>query len=149
MKTTGVMPRIVHGCIVGAASFIALGALCSDSPTDFGDNSNCEVIFTTEGQGSNPSTAIKVINRMDRGLAVGVGSSGPGQPIVSVGADMNPETCELYGLFPGLYEVTLQQCEQDEPGSSECTALIGRLVTLDIDLAEDEIETVDVTFSTF
>jgi len=62
---------------------------------------------------------------------------------------MNPETCELYGLFPGLYEVTLQQCDQDEPGSSECTRLIGQLVTRQIDLTEDETETIDVTFSMF
>jgi hypothetical protein len=129
MKTIGVMPRIVRYCIVTFAAVAAVGFLCSDSPTDFGDNSNCEVIFTTAEQGQNPTTAIKVINRMDRGLAVTVGSAGPGRPIVSVGADMNPETCELYGLFPGLYEVTLQQCDQDEPGSSECTTLIGQLVT--------------------
>ncbi len=149
MRTIGVMPRIVRYCVVGFAAVATVGALCSDSPTDFGNNSNCEVIFTTAGQGSNPTTAIKVINRMDRGLAVGVGSSGPGQPIVSVGADMSPNTCELYGLFPGLYEVTLQQCEQDEPGSSECTTEFGPLVTRRIDLAEDETETIDVTLSTF
>jgi hypothetical protein len=92
---------------------------------------------------------IKVINRLDGGLSVGVGSAGPGQPIVSVGADMNPNTCELYGLFPGIYEVTLQQCEQDEPGSSECTTLFGTLITRQIDLAEDETETIEVTLSIF
>lgn len=149
MRTTSVMSRIVQCCIVGLVAFFAVGAGCTDSPTDFGDNSNCEVIFTTAGQGSNPTTVIKVINRMDRGLAVGVGSSGPGQPIVSVGADMSPNTCELYGLFPGLYEVTLQQCDQDDAGSSECTTLVGQLVTQEVDVAEDETETIDVTFSTF
>lgn len=117
--------------------------------TDFTDNSNCELIFTTAGQGSNPTTAIKVINRLDGGLAVGVGSAGPGQPIVSVGADMSPNTCEIYGLFPGLYEVTLQQCNQDEPGSSECSSELGPLVERQIDLMEGETETIEVTSAFF
>jgi len=149
MKTTGVVPRIVSYCMLGIGAATAVSVACSSLPTDFDNNSNCEVIFTTAGQGSNPTTVIKVINRLDGGLQVIVGSAGPGQPIVSVGADMNPNSCELYGLFPGLYEVTLQQCDQDDPGSSECTTVFGTPVVRQVDLAEDETETIEVTTSIF
>jgi len=142
--TVGLIRTMTLAITVTGIAACGLGGI-----TDFTDNSNCELIFTTAAQGSNPTTAIKVINRLDGGLAVGVGSSGPGQPIVSVGADMNPNTCELYGLFPGLYEVTLRQCNQDEPGSSECSSEFGPQVERQIDLSEGATETVEVTSAFF
>ena len=131
------------------ASSAATAACGSDEPTDFGDNSNCEVVFTTAGQGSKPTTGIKFINGLSGGLEVIVGSAGPGQPVVSVGSDMSPNSCEIFGLFVGLYEVSLQQCEQDIPGDSSCTDTFGPLVIRSVDLQEDEIETIEVTEATF
>lgn len=130
-----------------AGAIVLVG--CGDDPTDSNGNANCEVIFTTAGQGANPTTGITVINRLNGGLEVSVGSSGPGQPIVSVGSDMSPNSCEIYGLFAGLYEVSVQQCDQGVPGSSECTQTFGPLVTFSVSVDADEMEQIEVTASTF
>jgi len=149
MRTRRALSTTMRRCaglaVLGSMAAIVGG--CSDALTDFSDNSRCDLIFTTQGQGANPTTVLKIINRLNGGLYAQVDALNV--PLVGVGSHMAPNTCELYGLLRDQYEVTLQRCEQDIPGSSECTELIGSAIVRRVDLQLDETETVEVTENWF
>ena len=94
-----------------------------------------------QSQGANPTTAIRVANRLSGGLRAGVFGKGS--------ANMGAGECNTWGLPAGVYEVRLRQCMQDNPGSTLCTSEFGTEVLRSVTLDKDEIETIEVDASLF
>ena len=138
-----IRPMVV---VIGVTGIAVASATCgSDAPTDIDAPLNCEVIFSTPSQGDNPTTAIRVANRLSGGLKVSV----DGANVFGTGSHMGPGECNTWGLPAGVYEVRLRQCTQDNPGSTQCTSEFGTEVLRSVTLDKDEIETIEVDQSLF
>lgn len=115
--------RASRAGLVPAVILLLLAALaCSDSTGP--DIGPCEVIYITSQSDPGATTGIQVENRLPGGLQATVESD----RYVSTTADMGPGACEVWGYPAGSYTVALQRCEQDVPGSTECTGLTGAVV---------------------
>ena len=143
MRASGSSQRVVAAVAVTVVAVAVSVAACGDNGLT--DPGNCEVVFTTQGQGANPSTGIRFINRLDGGARATVGSN----LFTTVAADMGSGACEIFGFPSGDYEVRLQQCEQSVAGSTECTSFFGVEVVGQVSLEANEMETVEITADLF
>lgn len=116
-------PRVPGATLLPATALLVLTAVaCSDSTGP--EIGPCEVIYITSQSDPGATTGIQVENGLSGGLHATVES----ERYVSTGANMAPGACEVWGYPAGSYTVALQRCEQDVPGSTECTELIGAVV---------------------
>lgn len=129
-----------------------LGALCVGgiaggvtSCSDATGPGRCEVIYVVSQSDQAPETGLRIINALSTGLDAVVS----GERIVSAGADMSPGACEIWGLFAGTYQVSLQQCRQEDAGSSQCTSHFGPEVVRTVAVVQGEITELRVTSSFF
>ena len=125
----GIVRRWVAVVALGAGGIAAVGC------TDILGPGGCEVIYVVSQSGGTPDTGLRVKNHLSGGLDVTV----EGSRIVGAGSDMASGACEIWGLFPGTYTVTLQQCAQDVAGSSRCTAPIGPPVVRLVQVPDGQI----------
>ena len=118
--------KTIVGIIFGLA-LIAIG--CGSDATE-PSSANCVVIFAT----SDPPglSGIEVHNETGGGLHVEVDGVFPG-----TGANMSPGACEVWAYPAGTYQVTLQRCEQADPGRSRCTSLFGTEVIRSVVVQSD------------
>ena len=109
--------RIRLGSAAVLAVLTLVAGACSSDPT--GPSGTCEVIYAT----SNPPgpSGIEVHNATGGGLSVVV----DGDLFGGHAADMAAGACEVWAYPAGTYQVTLQRCQQGDPGSSACTGPIG------------------------
>ena len=73
---------------------------CS-SGDDGGGEPRCDLVAANT---TNPTAYFKVVNSLNTGLSWYFNNGIP------FGADMKPGECTLFGLSPGGYSVTFQQC---------------------------------------
>lgn len=92
-------------------------AACESDPT--GVSGRCEVIYQTSAT-PGPS-GIEVHNATGGGLSVLVDSN----LYAGAEANMGAGACEVWAYPAGTYPVTLQRCEQANPGETTCTTMIG------------------------
>ena len=133
--------RIVLG-VTALAGAIGLAACGDSGPSDPG---SCEVVASTQAQGADPSTGIRIINRLNGGASATVSSSS----FADIEADLGAGECNIVGIPAGDYDVSMQQCEQSISGSTECTSSFGVEVVLQVTLAENEIRTIEITNDLF
>lgn len=90
----------------------------------------------------NEDSFLKVINRLENGLAW-IFSDGS----YSFGADMRPDECTIFGLNPGTYSVTFQQCNISRDDG--CTSTIGNPKEVMFTTATGQTHTIEVDASFF
>ncbi len=112
----------------------------SDDPTGT-DSGSCELVFILGGNDPNPDTRLQVVNALSGGLQAIVGH----QRFADTGADMAPGECVAWGVFADVFQVRLQQCNQANPGSTECTSTFGPEVIRDVTVADGDVVTLRVT----
>ena len=97
----------------------------------------CDHVASTT---SNPTAYFKVINRLNGGLTWHF-SNGP-----PFGADMKSNECTLFGLSPGGYSETFQQCNIADEA---CTLTFGPTKEVVFSVQNDETYTVEVNSGFF
>jgi len=127
-------PRALRAMTVGIVALWA-GGVAAAGCTDVLGPGGCEVIYVVSQSGGTPDTGLRVQNHLSGGLDVTV----EGGRIVGAGSNMASGACEIWGLFPGTYTMTLQQCAQDVAGSSQCTASIGQPVVRTVQVPDGQI----------
>jgi hypothetical protein len=111
--------------------------VASCSSDDGGGEPSCDLVASTT---TNPTAFFKVVNSLNGGLQWYFTNGIP------FGADMKPGECTLFGLSPGGYSVTLQQCNI---GSEACTSNFGPTRQEVFTVESNETYTVTVTASYF
>jgi hypothetical protein len=96
----------------------------------------CDVVAN-----ANASAFFKVINHLDSGLAWNFSDGS-----YAFGADMKPNECTVFGLNPGGYSVTFQQCNI---GDAACTSYFGPTKDVVFSVNSGETYTVDVSGNFF
>lgn len=98
---------------------------------------SCDVVAN-----QNEDSFLKVINRLDVGLQWTFSDGS-----YPFGADMKPDECTIFGLSPGTYSVTFQQCNIS--GDEGCASTIGNPKKVMFTTTMGETHTVDVSASFF
>jgi len=126
----------VPGRIFISLFFIVAFTACS-SDDDSGGEPRCDLVASTT---SNPTEFFKVVNSLNGGLQWYFTNGIP------FGADMKPGECTLFGLSPGGYSATFQQCNI---GNEACTSNFGPARQEVFTVQSNETHTVTVTASYF
>ena len=120
------------GVIVFAILVSTLIVACSSSEDDGSGEVRCDLVASTN---QNPDTFFKVINRLNGGLSWHFSDGIP------FGADMKPNECVIFGLNPGGYSVTFQQCNIADEA---CASLFGSTKEVVFSVERTKTHTVEV-----
>jgi hypothetical protein len=123
--------RVVIVSMVLGMSLLACGGGGDDSGG--GEEPRCDLVASNT---TNPDAFFKVVNRLNSGLAWQFSNGIP------FGADMKPNECTLFGLSPGGYSATFQQCNIADEA---CTSSFGPTKEVVFSVNNNETYTVEVT----
>lgn len=138
VASVGILIDLFRIMLVAAVFSISLVA-CSSGGDDGGGGGEprCDLVASNT---TNPDAFFKVVNRLGGGLAWKFSNGIP------FGADMKPNECTLFGLSPGGYSVTFQQCNITDEA---CTSNFGPTKEVVFTVQNGETYTVEVNSGFF